>query len=85
MGLEETGVYVCERCKYRFLCFTTRNTLEETPLNGLCNTSEFLKLDYETVKQIHIEKAKKQGRYFPQKADQSARVWGEYAEDLVGP
>ena len=60
LGLEKTGTYVCEQCKYRFLCYTTRDEF-----NGLCNIEEFLKLDYETRKQIHIKKAKKQGRYIP--------------------
>lgn len=60
LGLEKTGIYICKRCKHRFYCFTTRNT----PSTGLCG-SGFLELDRETVKQIHIEKAKKQGRYLP--------------------
>ena len=61
VGLEKTGTYVCKYCKYRFKCFTTRDEV----LNGLCNIDEFIKLDYETVRQIHIEKAKRLGHYYP--------------------
>lgn len=65
---ENVGIYICERCASRFLCFTNR----ETAPDGLCNwsrnyESNLNKLDYETVKAIHKAKAKGQGRYYPTK------------------
>jgi len=67
LGLGRTDITVCKHCKYRFFCFTTRETV---PLDGLCSEIGFGELSYETVKQMQTEKAKKQGRYFPtNKAD----------------
>ena len=61
LGLERTDKIVCKHCKHRFFCYTTR----EIPTGGICDNDEFIKLDYEVRKQICIEKAKKQGHYFP--------------------
>ena len=77
LGLEKTDSSVCKRCKFRFLCYTNRGTLN----NGLCNPDNFMKLDDAT---IHIDKAKKQGRYFPTNAGQPARRWGKYIGGPVG-
>jgi len=59
LGLERTDSNVCKKCRLRFLCYTNRGYY-----NGLCNPDNF-DLSEDEIKQIHIEKAKKQGRYFP--------------------
>ena len=68
LGLEKTDSSVCKRCKFRFLCYTNRGSYAETLNNGLCNPDNFMKLDDDTRKNIQIDKAKKQGRYFPTNA-----------------
>jgi len=57
--LENTEASVCEKCDKRFICYTNRDTF-----NGLCRVDNFMKLDAETIKQIQIAKAKRQGHYF---------------------
>lgn len=63
LGLEKTDSSVCKKCGLRFLCYTNRQKYD-----GLCNPDNFMKLDDDTRKRIHIDKAKKQGRYFPTNA-----------------
>ena len=58
LGLENTEVSICEKCEHRFQCYTTRDSVD-----GLCNIENFGKLDDNTIKQIQIAKAKRQGHY----------------------
>jgi len=68
LGLEKTDSSVCKKCELRFLCYTNRGSFLELLSNGLCNPDNFMKLDYDARKRIHIDKAKKQGRYLPTNA-----------------
>jgi len=58
VGLERTEVSICEMCEYRFQCYTSRERYD-----GLCGIDKFSKLDEETIRQIQIKKAKRQGHY----------------------
>lgn len=58
LGLERTEVSVCELCEHRFQCYTSREQYD-----GLCDVDNFSKLDRETIRQIQIAKAKRQGHY----------------------
>lgn len=58
-GLDNTETSVCEKCTFRFQCYTSRDKY-----TGLCDPYNFDKLDDETIKHIQINKAKRQGHYY---------------------
>ena len=58
LGLKKTESIVCSKCEYRFQCYTSRDSYD-----GLCDPNNFSKLDDNTIRQIHIMKAKRQGHY----------------------
>jgi hypothetical protein len=57
-GINEIDIAVCSICEHRFECFTSRDKCD-----GLCNPDKLRRLDRESIKHIHIAKAKRQGHY----------------------
>ena len=61
--LSDVSIEVCQKCPQRFLCYT-KGYGEDTPWTGLCQLKDLLEhLSYEDVKEIHKDKAKRQGHY----------------------
>jgi len=62
LNIEQVDKGVCDACHLRFLCYTNRYTKCKLTIND-----EFLNVSAEKRRQMHIARAKKQGRYFPTK------------------
>jgi len=62
MEAQSIGKLVCDKCPFRFQCYTQRECCQLT-------TDVFMNFTPEQREEMHILKAKKQGHYYPKRAE----------------